>query len=81
MRTGCMLVFLAALSPACAQTPAPTEPPKTDSTLGDRLDKSNGVIAPKQNLDPDMRRQPPRVNDQEMVVPPPTQGDPKTQPK
>lgn len=51
-----------------AQSPAPQGPgaeaPAHDGgALSDRLDKSNGVITPDRNLDPDMRRKPPPVND------------------
>ena len=76
----CMLGLLAALSPAFAQAPAeaPNKPP-----LSDRLEKSNGVIKPKQNLDPDMRRQPPPVDAPMPVIPPPGApgGDPNVKPK
>ena len=48
----CMLGLLVWLPPALAQ--APVEPPNKPP-LSDRLEKSDGVIAPKQNLDPEMR--------------------------
>ena len=76
----CMLGLLAWLPPALAQ--APVEPPNKPP-LSDRLEKSDGVIAPKQNLDPEMRRQPPPVDSPMPVIPPPGTpgGDPNVKPK
>jgi hypothetical protein len=67
---------------ALAQSPG-SDANKSQNSLSDRLDETNGVIRPKQNLDPEMRIKPPRVNDSEAVIPPPGTpgGDPGARPK
>ncbi|MCW2284507.1 hypothetical protein M2323_002285 [Rhodoblastus acidophilus] len=74
----CMLGVLALVSPAVAQGEEPAKPP-----LSERLDQSNGVIKPKQNLDPEIRRPPPPVDAPMPVIPPPGApgGDPNVKPK
>jgi hypothetical protein len=39
--------------------------------LSDRLDKSSGVIAPRDDVDPAIQKKPPPVNAPTPVVPPP----------
>jgi hypothetical protein len=74
-----MIGLLALVSPSFAQGAEPSQKP----SLSDRLEKSDGVIKPKQNLDPEMRRQPPPVDAPMPVIPPPGApgGDPNVQPK
>lgn len=62
--------------------PAPAQP-----SLSEKLDKSDGVITPPGNVDPEMRQAPPNVGNSMPVIPPsavhPDQppGAPKPEPK
>jgi len=67
--------------PAVAQTNGQNSPSaatqdngngKDNRSLSDKLDRSNGVIRPRNNVDPDIHEPPPPTGDQGMVVPPPT---------
>jgi hypothetical protein len=62
---------LAAVEPR-AQTGASPRGNGGGEDLTRRLDKSNGVIAPRSDVDPAMQLPPPPVNAPTVVVPPPT---------
>lgn len=65
----------------------PDKPPEVGAPAGrdnlsDRLNKSNGVIKPQTDIDPDMQKSPPPVNAPTPVVPPPgSNGDRPVTPK
>jgi hypothetical protein len=80
---------------SAAAQPHPTSPPDQnapaqfdsqaqtkDQTLSERLDRSDGVIRPR-NVDPEMHVPPPATADKMPVVPPPGSpgGDPTVKPK
>ena len=54
-----------------------------DQNLSDRLDRSSGVIRPRDNVDPGMHVPPPATGDKLPVVPVPGSpgGDPSVKPK
>jgi hypothetical protein len=54
-----------------------------DKSLSDRLARSDGVICPPQQVDPDIRQPPPSNGGAMPVIPPPGSpgGDPSVQPK
>jgi hypothetical protein len=54
-----------------------------DQNLSQRLDRSDGVIQPPSNVDPQMRVAPPQTGDKMPVVPAPGSpgGDPSVKPK
>jgi hypothetical protein len=66
---------------ALAQAPAGSG--DTGGSLSDKLNRNNGVIAPKQNPDPEMRRKPPPAQTPTTVIPPPGSpgGNPRVKPK
>jgi hypothetical protein len=69
---------------AVAQAPAdPAPEAPRGGTLSDRLDRSDGVIRPEQNLDPEMRIKPPHIPSPMPVIPPPGPpgGDSQAPPK
>ena len=95
MRMCAAISLLAACGLPAAAQPRPTSPPdqnapahfdaqaeKKDQTLSERLDRSDGVIEPR-NVDPEMRVPPPASADKMPVVPPPGSpgGDPSVKPK
>lgn len=81
----CGLGLQAAPQLAQAQAPAGSgqQAPDTGDSLSDKLDRNNGVIAPKQDPDPEMRRIPPPVQTPTTVIPPPGSpgGNPREKPK
>ena len=54
-----------------------------DKSLSDRLARSDGVICPPRQVDPDIRQPPPSNGGAMPVIPPPGSpgGDPSVQPK
>lgn len=92
----CAAVWVLAMcAVSVAAQPRPTSPPDQnapaqfnsqtqtmDQTLSERLDRSDGVIRPR-NVDPEMRVSPPASADKMPVVPPPDSpgGDPTVNPK
>jgi hypothetical protein len=86
---------LAAFAASAAAQPHPISPPDQnsptqfdsqaqtgDQTLSDRLDRTDGVIRPR-NVDPEMHVPPPASGDPMPVVPPPGSpgGNPSVKPK
>jgi hypothetical protein len=65
-----------------APTQFDAQAPSRDQNLSERLDRSDGVIRPR-NVDPEMHVPPPATADKMPVVPPPgsTGGDPTVKPK
>lgn len=95
LRTCAAVWVVAACTGSAAAQPRPTSPPDQnapaqfdlqaqtkDQTLSERLDRSDGVIRPR-NVDPEMRVPPPGSADKMPVVPPPGSpgGDPTARPK
>ena len=65
-------------------TPNPgPEAPKSGGSLSERLERSDGVIKPQHNLDPEMRLKPPPIDHSMPVIPPPGSpgSDSNVQPK
>jgi hypothetical protein len=72
----CACVLLAA-GPAFAQTPSPGASPN----LSEKLDRSNGVVQPKE-VDPGIEKPAPKADDPNVIPPPGTKGgEPAPQPK
>jgi hypothetical protein len=65
-----------------APTQFDAQAPSRDQNLSERLDRSDGVIRPR-NVDPEMHVPPPATADKMPVVPPPGSpgGDPTVKPK
>ena len=95
MRMCAAVWMLAACAASAVARPRPTSPPDQNApaqfdlqaqtqgqTLSERLDRSNGVIRPR-NVDPEMRVPPPATADKMPVVPPPGSpgGDSSVKPK
>ena len=77
-RLGLAVFAMLAAAPALAQTPTPTPAPQLDAApekggpgqnLSDKLNKSNGVIRPK-DVDPAMDKPAPKTGDANVVPPP-----------
>jgi hypothetical protein len=70
----------------CAAAPRDSVMPKGSTTgqstapLGDKLAKSNGVLCPPSDVDPEMRAPTPKTGNTTPVIPPPG-GNPNLQPK
>jgi hypothetical protein len=81
-----LALMLAALGPARAQTPSPTqkpcsEPGDSSKTLSDKLDQGGGVICPP-NVDPGIKAPAPDTGKMRVIPPPGSPGgDPNVQPK
>jgi hypothetical protein len=77
---------LIAASPASAQTSAPASPgpnsiPKPADNLSEKLNRSNGVVQPKE-VDPGIEKPAPRAGDPNVIAPPgAAPGTPAPQPK
>lgn len=95
LRMSAAVWVLAVWAVSAGAQPRPTSPPNQnapaqfdsqgqtrDQTLSERLDRSDGVIRPR-NVDPEMRVPPPASADKMPVVPPPGSpgGDPTVKPK
>jgi len=65
-----------------APTQFDAQAPSRDQNLSERLDRSDGVIRPR-NVDPEMHVPPPATADKMPIVPPPGSpgGDPTVNPK
>ena len=81
-----LALILAALGPARAQTPSPTqqpcsEPGDSSKTLSDKLNQGGGVICPP-NVDPGMKAPAPDTGKMPVIPPPGSPGgDPNVHPK
>ncbi|MFG1423713.1 hypothetical protein [Roseixanthobacter liquoris] len=69
--------------PRPPDAPGPTLPaPRPDENLSDRLDRTDGVIPPARNLDPELTRPAPDVGTTPVIPPPGSPGgNPQVQPK
>ncbi|MDR3449968.1 MAG: hypothetical protein P4M15_09550 [Alphaproteobacteria bacterium] len=81
-----VLLCLAGASARAQSGEAPNTdiaPPSKQENLSDKLDKSNGVIKPQDDVDPAMTKPAPQTNQPTRIVPAPGSpgGDPKVQPK
>jgi hypothetical protein len=65
--TGASATELAQAQPGATGTDQPTP---AQPTLSEKLDKSDGVITPPGNVDPEMRQAPPNVGNSMPVIPP-----------
>ena len=70
-------LMLGAYAPAQAQTPDPTKgctpQERSNGTLSNQLDKSNGVMCPP-DVDPAMKAPTPSTGDKSVIPPPGTPG-------
>jgi hypothetical protein len=67
-------IFFAVL-PVRAEQDAPHPSNSAGGDLSEKLNRSEGVIKPRQNVDPELQVQPPESADKMPVIPPPgTQG-------
>jgi hypothetical protein len=82
-----LLLSVAAISVAASQvqnSPLGAEPSRRGSdNLNQKLDNSNGVISPREQVDPGMMVKPPNDTGSMRIIPPPGSPgrDPKVQPK
>lgn len=69
--------------PRRPDAPGPTLPaPRSDENLSDRLDRTDGVIPPARNLDPELTHPAPDVGTTPVIPPPGSPGgNPQVQPK
>ncbi|MFH1558430.1 MAG: hypothetical protein ABII76_26820 [Pseudomonadota bacterium] len=69
--------------PRRPDAPGPTLPaPRSDENLSDRLDRTEGVIPPARNLDPELTHPAPDVGTMPVIPPPGSPGgNPQVQPK
>ncbi|MDB5594344.1 MAG: hypothetical protein JWM36_1305 [Hyphomicrobiales bacterium] len=67
LATDAVATELAQAQPGASGTnqPTPSQP-----SLSEKLDKSDGVITPPSNVDPEMRQAPPNVGNSMPVIPP-----------
>jgi hypothetical protein len=81
-----LALTIAALGPACAQTPSAEqkpclEPGDSSKTLSDKLDQGGGVICPP-NVDPGIKAPTPETGKMPVIPPPGSPGgDPNVRPK
>jgi hypothetical protein len=81
-----LALILAALGPARAQTPSPTQQPCSEpgdpsKTLSDKLNQGGGVICPP-DVDPGMKTPAPDTGKMPVIPPPGSPGgDPNVKPK
>lgn len=75
MRPSLALLLLAAFcttASAQTQTPSTSNPPAPAGSLSDRLDKSDGVIKPQEDIDPKIAKPAPEPHPNSTpVIPPP----------
>ncbi|MFG1428349.1 hypothetical protein [Roseixanthobacter glucoisosaccharinicivorans] len=69
--------------PRRPDAPGPTLPaPRSDKNLSDRLDRTDGVIPPARNLDPELTHPAPKGGTMPVIPPPGSPGgNPQVQPK
>jgi hypothetical protein len=81
-----LALTIAALGPACAQTPSAeqkpcSEPGDSSKTLSDKLDQGGGVMCPP-NVDPGIKAPTPETGKMPVIPPPGSPGgDPNVRPK
>lgn len=78
LAAGCLIPNLAFSADPTPQTPPQTVPQAGQGTgsgssepLGDRLDRSNGIIRPPAGVDPGLTQPPPQSGSRTPVIPPP----------
>lgn len=79
MAAGCLIPTLASSADPAAQTTPPQTVPQagqdtgsgSSEALGDKLDRSNGVIRPPAGVDPGLTQPPPQTGARMPVIPPP----------